>query len=171
MEAKARRARPAERLTLKDRLSRLTFHEAVKVLGADGKSLIQKNANRWDFKVAEDAYVGDDLFRLRFPEESENGGPLVVTITLKAEAKQRLHWNCTHCDSACAHVRRRALTHSRRQNAAWDWPLLRSRASRSRALQRTRWCDRRSLIVPSGLSSSLCRSSRAMSTGRGPITR
>ncbi len=104
MEAKVRRARPAERLTLKDRLSRLTFHEAVKLLGADGKALIQKNANKWDFKIAEDAYVGDDLFRLRFPEESESGRPLVVTITLKAEARQRLHWNCTRCPAACEHV-------------------------------------------------------------------
>jgi SNF2-related domain/Helicase conserved C-terminal domain len=104
MEAKVRRARSSERLTLKDRLSRLTFLEAAKLLGADGKALIQRNANTWDFQVAEDAYVGDDLFRLRFPGESANGRPLVVTITLKAEAKQRLHWNSTHCDTACKHV-------------------------------------------------------------------
>ncbi len=104
MEAKVRRARPADQLTLKDRLSRLTFHEAVKLLGADGKALIQRSANKWDFKIAEDVYLGDDLFRLKFPEESEDGRPLIVTMTLKAEATQRLHWNCTNCDSACEHV-------------------------------------------------------------------
>ena len=67
MEAKVRRARPSARLTLKDRLSRLTFLEAAKLLGPEGKSLIQRNANLWDFKIAEDVFLGDDLFRLRFP--------------------------------------------------------------------------------------------------------
>ncbi len=104
MEAKVRKARPSAKLTLKDKLSRLTFLDAVKVLGANGKPLIQRSANRWDFKVADHVYLGDDLFRLRFPGSSDASGTPVVTITLMAEAQQRLHWNCTHCSGACEHV-------------------------------------------------------------------
>lgn len=95
---------PSARLTLKDRLSRLTFAEACKLLGPRGKSLIQQSANLWDFKLAEDVHLGEDLCRVRIPGEFSNGRPVVVSITLMAEARNRLHWNCTHCETACAHV-------------------------------------------------------------------
>ncbi|HXT57716.1 MAG TPA: hypothetical protein VN699_03735, partial [Pirellulales bacterium] len=98
------RTRPGGRLSLKDRLSHLTFVEACKLLGPEGKRLIQQSANLWDFKIEEDVYLGDDLFRLRFGDESDDRGPLTVTITLMAEARNRLNWNCTHCSEPCAHV-------------------------------------------------------------------
>ncbi|HKD37832.1 MAG TPA: hypothetical protein VKB78_13565, partial [Pirellulales bacterium] len=101
MEAKVRRARPSSRLTLKDKLSRLTFLEAAKLLGPEGKRLIQGNANKWPFKIEDDVYLGNDLFRLRFPGESQDDEPLTVSITLMADARQRLHWNCTRCEGAC----------------------------------------------------------------------
>ena len=104
MEAKVRRARPSARLTLRDKLSRLTFIEAAKLLGPEGKRLIQRSANAWEFKIDEDVYLGEDLFRLRFPGEFVDEQPLTVTITLMAEARQRLHWNCARCDAACEHV-------------------------------------------------------------------
>jgi superfamily II DNA or RNA helicase len=95
---------PSAKLSLKDRLSQLTFTEACKLLGAEGKQLIQQNANTWEFKLAEDVFLGDDLFRLRFPGESVDEQPLIVTVTLMADARQRLHWNCSGCDSACEHA-------------------------------------------------------------------
>jgi SNF2-related domain/Helicase conserved C-terminal domain len=104
MEARVRRARPSALLTLKDRLSRLTFLEACKLLGPEGKNLIQRNANAWEFKLDEDVHLGDDLFRLRFPDEFVDDQPLTVTITLMAEARQRLHWNCARCEGVCEHV-------------------------------------------------------------------
>ncbi len=98
------RTRPAARLSLKDRLSRLTFLEACKFLGPQGKDLIQRNANTWEFKIAEDVYFSGDLFRLRFPGEFNDGRPLTVTITLLAEARNRLHWRCNRCEGACEHA-------------------------------------------------------------------
>ena len=100
---------PSAKLSLKDRLSRLTFLDAAKLLGQEGKKLIQKNANAWEFNIADDVFLGEDLFRLRFPSENgsdehSNGQPPVVTITLMSQAPQRLHWNCTKCDGACAHA-------------------------------------------------------------------
>ncbi len=95
---------PSGRLSLKDRLSRLTFSEACKLLGPDGRQLIQRHANAWEFKIREDVFLGSDLFRLRFPNESVDGAPLVVTITLMAEARDRLHFRCNHCRRTCEHV-------------------------------------------------------------------
>ena len=92
------KTKPSERrkLTLTDRLSRLTFTQACKLLGTEGGKLIQQGG-RYETNLDEDVHLGNDLFRL-----SLNGA--VVTITLMAEARQRLHWNCTACEVACEHV-------------------------------------------------------------------
>src|SRR5438132_1317616 len=95
---------PRHRLSLKDRLSRLTFIEACRLLGPTGAKLIQRGGNLWDFKIEEDVFLGEDLFRLRIPGEMVDGQPLTVSITLMAEARQRLHWNCSRCFKACEHV-------------------------------------------------------------------
>jgi len=95
---------PSAKLTLRDRLSRLSFTEASKLLGAQGPRLIKQNANKWDFKIEEDVHVGDDLFRLRFPRDFVGDQPLVVTITLMAEAQKRLNFNCTGCHGMCDHI-------------------------------------------------------------------
>ncbi|RJP32532.1 MAG: helicase [Phycisphaerales bacterium] len=83
-------------LTLKDRLSHLSFTQACKLLGPDGASLIGLGG-KWNIDIDEQVHLGADLFRLRL-----DGG--VVTITTMAEVPQRLHWNCTACDGACEHV-------------------------------------------------------------------
>ena len=94
---------PSGRLSLKDRLSRLTFSEACALLGPEGRQLIQRNANAWDFKLRDDVFLGPDLFRLRFPNGLDSE-PLVVTITLLAEVRNRLHFCCNRCRQACEHV-------------------------------------------------------------------
>jgi superfamily II DNA or RNA helicase len=104
MTALVATTRSGDKLSLKDRLSRLTYIDACKLLGAEGAKLIRQSANRWDLKVASDVHLGNDLFRLRFPGEFAEGRPVIVTITLMAEARQRLHWHCTACQNACLHV-------------------------------------------------------------------
>ena len=98
MAAKAR-ARPGaatRHLTLRDRLSRLTFEQACKLLGPEGKRLINEGGKR-EIALEGDVYLGDDLFRLSL-------GDATVTITLTASARQRLHWNCDRCSAACEHA-------------------------------------------------------------------
>ena len=75
-----------------------------------------KGANLWDIKPDEHVFLGEDLFRLRLPEVMEDGQPLIVTITLMAEARQRLNFNCTHCFQACEHVGRRVFADPRGKN-------------------------------------------------------
>lgn len=95
---------PSGRLSLHDRLSRLTFLEACKLLGPEGKTLIQQSANKWEFTIADDVYLKGDLFRLKLNDPAQVRRPVVVTITLLAEARNRLHWNCNRCRTACEHV-------------------------------------------------------------------
>jgi superfamily II DNA or RNA helicase len=104
MPVRSTKVLPSGRLTLKDRLSRLTFSEASKLLGPDGAKQIQRYANSWEFKLEEHVFLGNDLFRLRFPEEWSGDQALVVTITLKADARNRLHFRCNRCQRACEHV-------------------------------------------------------------------
>ncbi len=84
-------------LTLKDRLSRLTYTQACKLLGENGSKLIMQGG-KFQYKNLDDiVYLGDDLFRL-------NVDGVVVTITLMAEARNRLHYNCNKCNRVCEHV-------------------------------------------------------------------
>src|SRR5579864_5353070 len=96
--------RPSKQLSLKDKLSRLTFVDACKLLGPGGAKLIQEGAKHWDPKIPDDVFLGEDLFRLSLPEKTDDGQPLTVTITLMAEARQRLNWNCSQCFQACEHI-------------------------------------------------------------------
>lgn len=84
-------------LTLKDRLSRLSFRQACQLLGDEGNKLIMQGGKFPVGSIEENVYLGDDLFRL-----SVEGA--VVTVTLMAEAKNRLHFNCTACQGVCEHI-------------------------------------------------------------------
>ena len=78
-------------------LSRLTFAQVCKLLGPEGNKLIMRGG-KFDISSIEDnVYLGDDLFRL-----SVDGA--VVTITLMAQARRRLHFNCDKCQTLCNHV-------------------------------------------------------------------
>lgn len=55
-------------LTLIDKLSRLSYQQTLRLLGSDAARLLQAG-NKWDFRIEDDAYLGPDLFRLKFPQE------------------------------------------------------------------------------------------------------
>jgi SNF2-related domain/Helicase conserved C-terminal domain len=94
---------PSELLSLKDRLSRLTFVEACKLLGAQGRERIQRNANNWEIRISDDVHLSADLLRVRFPAIAGEK-PVIVTMTVMAEARGRLHYRCDACKTACDHV-------------------------------------------------------------------
>jgi superfamily II DNA or RNA helicase len=89
-------------LTLRDRLSRLTFEKACTLLGPFGKKLITRGGH-WQINLEEQVYLGDDLFRLTLRTPSGET-EAIVTITLMADARDRLHWRCDRCHQACEHV-------------------------------------------------------------------
>jgi hypothetical protein len=93
--------KPINKLTFHDRLSRLTFDQAAKLLGDDGRKLIMKGA-KYEINVQKDVHLSGDLLRASVYK----GGAVeaVATLTLLSEAVARLHWNCNRCDAACEHV-------------------------------------------------------------------
>lgn len=91
-------------LTLHDRLSRLGYQQACKLLGDQGPGLIQAGG-RWDIDVDEQVSLTTQRFELRLP--LRNGHPAaeaVVTIDLEDDRRDRLAWRCSGCRAACEHV-------------------------------------------------------------------
>jgi len=86
----------ARELRLRDRLSRLSYTQACRLLGKDGERIIHQGA-KYEIDIARQVYLRGDLFRLKLPGT-------VVTITATAAAKNRLQYNCTSCGTACEHV-------------------------------------------------------------------
>jgi superfamily II DNA or RNA helicase len=87
-------ARSAD-LTLRDRLSRLGFVQACKLLGPEGRKLIALGGRR-DVALAQ-ALLDDDRFELALPDAT-------AAIRLDDAARSRLAWSCSECDAACEHV-------------------------------------------------------------------
>jgi superfamily II DNA or RNA helicase len=94
--------KPTSKLTLHDRLSRLSFDQACKLLGEEGKKLIVAGSKR-EIDMQEDVYLGGDLLRVTLREPSGKV-EAVAALTLMAEHRDRLHWNCDRCFRACEHV-------------------------------------------------------------------
>ena len=77
-------------LTLKDRLSRLTYIQACKLLGPEGSKLIMQGGKFEIASIEENVYFDNDLFRL-----SVDG--VIVRITLNANNLKMLHFDCNKC--------------------------------------------------------------------------
>lgn len=84
-------------LTLKDRLSRLTFTQACKLLGHEGSKLIMQGGKFEINLIEENVYLDNKLFQLFI-----DGA--VVTINLNGNAAGQLHFNCNKCQAPCEHI-------------------------------------------------------------------
>lgn len=83
-------------IKLKDKLSHLTYRQACKLLGHEGPQLIRAGG-KYEIDITEQVVLKNDLFRLSLHDA-------VVTISLRPERNQRLHFDCSACTMACAHV-------------------------------------------------------------------
>lgn len=90
------RIKPSRKLTLKDKLSRLTHVQAVRLMGANGERLL-KLGGKYDIDLTEQVTLSDDRFQLRLPKAT-------VTFVCAPEFRARLKWRCDQCHSACEHV-------------------------------------------------------------------
>jgi len=98
-------------LTLKDRLSRLTYRQTCKLLGEQGEKLIQRGG-AWEIDINEHVTFNDDFFRVKLPASSNarNGSrTAIVTIELAADERDCLKWECTLCDTGCEQLFQRQL--------------------------------------------------------------
>ena len=83
-------------LTLKDRLSRLTYRRACTLLGPEGARLIQAGGKA-EIDLDADVTLTDAAFTVRV-----DGA--VASLSLDPAARDKLAWHCTACPGACEHV-------------------------------------------------------------------
>jgi len=83
-------------ITLKDRLSHLTYREACKLLGPGGERLIREGG-QYHIDIDEQVTWENHLFKL-------NLGDAVVTFSLTPEMPKSLRFNCSECTTACDHL-------------------------------------------------------------------
>ncbi len=92
-------ARKSTVLTLKDKLSRLTYLQACKLLGPDGAKLIMRGG-RFDIDIDRQVRMTNRQFRLELFEPTAS----VVTIRLADNATGRLTWHCSTSSVATEEV-------------------------------------------------------------------
>ena len=93
-------------LTLHDRLSRLTYRQACKLLGEQGEKLIQRGGV-WEIDIEEQVELNKEFFILKLPASSTGGNGSrtpVVTIQRADDERDCLQWECSVCHTACEHT-------------------------------------------------------------------
>lgn len=91
------RTRPSSELTLHDRLSRLDFVEATKLLQPDGARLLSEGG-KMEIDVTTQLHFTADMFQVTFPEAAPDNGPVVVSLSVHPGHKKRLRMACSHSD-------------------------------------------------------------------------
>lgn len=93
-------SKPSSKLTLRDRLSRLTPAQAEKLLGQEGRKLMTEGARAFQLNVTSDVKLTSKRLRVRFPGATEKKRNAEVVINLSDHKRQRLQINCTPCKHA-----------------------------------------------------------------------
>lgn len=86
-------------LTLRDKLSRLNFDQACKLLGEEGSKLITEGG-KYEIDIDRQVRLNDERFELRFFDAAGT----VVTIRLEDGARRRIEWACNTSTTACDKV-------------------------------------------------------------------
>ena len=81
---------------LKDRLSRLTYREACKLLGPEADRLIHEGG-KFDINIEEQVTWTDNLLRVKLEEAT-------VTFSLTSDRPRTLRFTCSRCTRACEHL-------------------------------------------------------------------
>jgi hypothetical protein len=88
--------KPGSELTLFDKLSRLSFLQATKLLGPMGADLIAAGGKH-DIDITTHVEFDRDRFRLAVDAAT-------VTLALNPAVRDRLEWRCSACNVPCEHV-------------------------------------------------------------------
>ena len=93
--------RKLNKLTLFDRLSRLTFLQGCELLGGreEGRKRLYAGGRLPIEDLQEQAQLSQDAFRLSLPAED-----VVVTLTIGDDRRDRLRLACSGCDALCDHM-------------------------------------------------------------------
>lgn len=83
-------------LTLKDKLSRLSYRQAVKLLGSGGEALLQQGG-LYDIDLDQDVSLDEQQFRLSLPDAE-------LSIRLDGKNRSSLGWHCSCRKRQCEHI-------------------------------------------------------------------
>ncbi len=83
-------------LTLKDRLSHLTYTQACKLLGPDGKKLLL-HGGKYEINIDEQVNLDSKTLKVDLDEA-------IVFISLDSEENRHLKFKCSTCDCMCEHL-------------------------------------------------------------------
>ena len=135
------KTKDSSKLTLRDRLSRLTFAQACKWLGTDGPRWMRQTV-RAEVDPANDVLLDDDTLQITFPGMAV--GTVVVTLQRDARGRDGVKWACSEsadaeiwCATALTFVLEEKLALGlaappEKMNAPWD--LLKESELERRAL-------------------------------------
>ena len=137
------RVKPSARLTLKDKLSRLTFAQAQQLLGPKGASWLAKGG-AIDIDLPTQVRFTGECFQVNFPNPEAKREPVVVTVALDDSYRDRLRVLCNRSgDEARLHraatlalilEEKTALGLAEAPDEDTPWELLPESALESRAL-------------------------------------
>ncbi|NLD37271.1 MAG: hypothetical protein GX654_10425 [Desulfatiglans sp.] len=83
-------------ITLKDKLSHLTYIEVCKLLGDEGKNLIRQGGS-FEINIDDQVVLNNDMFKLDLIEAN-------VKIGMKPAKNMELNFKCSKCSQVCEHV-------------------------------------------------------------------
>ncbi len=95
--------RVTKRLTLRDRLSQLTYREACRLHGSDGEKMLRQS-NEFSVDPTSDVNLMVDTLVATLVDQEAPGGVVRVTIVEQSGRLQGLQLNCDHCRSTCLHT-------------------------------------------------------------------
>lgn len=95
--------RVSKRLTLRDRLSQLTYRAACRLHGTDGEKMLRQS-NVFSIDPASDITMLTDTLVAKFVDPEAPAGVVRVTIVEQTGRSQGLQLNCDCCHGICLHT-------------------------------------------------------------------
>ena len=96
------RTKPSSALTMRDRMSHLTFEAACKLLGPRGKRLLLQGG-ALEIEAPEDLRI-DDREAVVVWDKSDPARRATARLVLDPSSRSHLRAACTVCDGACLHI-------------------------------------------------------------------
>ena len=91
------------RIGIRDRLGRLTYAAACRLLGENGQSRIRQ-AGQFSIDLDADVYLGGDTLRVTMADPAMANDRAIVTVVEMVSQPKGLQFNCEHCHGMCEHV-------------------------------------------------------------------
>lgn len=91
------------RIGIQERLGRLTWQAACRLMGDDGAERIRRGG-RFEIDLRDGVYLGGDMLRVNVPDPDLTDTHAIVTIVEKTSQSKGLQFNCDRCGPRCDHI-------------------------------------------------------------------